>query len=146
MLDLGKDSPVIESNNSLVKWMEVGVVAPEAGVEPMGKGFEQLIIKGWCSKEVNDTSIMLTSCHSTKSCHSSVVQLLDEDSRTLPICIGDSKYGESSIIVLKSIGAQQQLSINVLYMLFESAALSIDVCKVLSEVVSLAVIYLLSLL
>ena len=59
---------------------------------------------------------------------------------------GISKYGESSIIVLKSIGAQQWLSINVLYMLFESAVLGIDICKVLSKVVSLTVVYLLSLL
>ena len=146
MLDLGEDSPVVKSNNGLVKWMEVSVVAPEAGTELVGKGLKQLIIKGWCSEEVDDISIMLASCHGTKSCHLSIVQLLDEDSRTLHICIGDSKYRESSIIVLKSIGAQQQLSINVSYMLFESVALGIDVCKVLSEVVSFAVIYLLSLL
>ena len=109
---------------------------------PPGK----LLCDSWCSKEVNDMSIMLTSCHGAKSCHSSIIQLLDEDNRTLPICIRDSKYGESSIIVPKSIRAQQQFSINVLYMLFESTALRIDICKVLSEVVSLAVIYLLSLL
>ena len=126
--------------------MEVSVVAPEVGAEPVGKGFEGLVIKGWCSKEVDDMSIMLTSCHSAKSHHLSIVQLLDEDSRTLPIWTRDSKYRESSIIVLKSIRAQQQLSINVSYMLFESTALSIDICEVLSEVVSLAVVYLLSLL
>ena len=129
-----------------MKWMEVSVVAPEAGAEPVGKGLEWSIIEGQCSKEVDDMSIMLASCHGAKSCHLSVIQLLDEDSRTLPICIGDSKYGESSIIVLKSIRAQQQFSINVSYTLFESAALGIDICKVLSEVVSLAVVYLLSLM
>ena len=145
-LDLDKESPLVKGNNGLVKWMEVSVVAPEVGAEPVGKGPKQLIIEGQCSEEVNDMSIMLTSCHGAKSHHSSIVQLLDEDSRTLPICIGDSKYRESSIMVLKFIGAQQQLSINVSYMLFESAALGIDICKVLSEVVSLTVIYLLSLL
>ena len=146
MLDLGEDPPVIEGDNSLLKWMEVSVVTPETGAEPVGKGFEWSIIEGQCSKEVNDMSIMLASCHGTKSCHLSVVQLLDEDSRTLPIWTSDSKYKESSIIVLKSIRAQQWLPINVLYMLFESTALSIDIHKVLSKVVSLAVVYLLSLL
>ena len=42
--------------------------------------------------------------------------------------------------------AQQQLSINVLYMLFESLTLHIDIGQVFSEVGSLAVIYGLSLL
>ena len=111
-----------------------------------GGGFEGPVVKGQCSEEVNDISIMLTSCHGTKSCHSSIIQLLDEHSRTLPIWTRDSKYRESSIIVLKSIRAQQQLSINVSYTLFESAALGIDVCEVFSEVVSLTVVYLLSLL
>ena len=91
MLDLGKDPPIVKGNDGLVKWMEVGVITPEAGVEPVGEWFQGLVIKGWCSEEVNDMSIMLTSCHGTKSCHSSIVQLLDEDSRTLPIYIGDSK-------------------------------------------------------
>ena len=118
MLDLNEDSPVIESEDGLLKWMEVGVVSSETGAEPVGKGLEGPVIEGWCSKEVNDTSIMLASCHGAKSHHSSIIQLLDEDSKTLPICIKDSKYGESSIIVLKSIRAQQWLSINVLYMLF----------------------------
>ena len=112
----------------------------------MGKGFEGPVIKGWCSEEVNDISIMLTSCHGAKSCDLSIIQLLDEDNRTLPIWTGDSEYGESSIIVLKSIRAQQQLSINVLYMLFKSATLGIDIHEVLSKVVSLTVVYLLSLL
>ena len=126
--------------------MEVGVVAPEMGTEPVGKGFEWSIVKGWCSKEVDDISIMLTSCHGTKSYHLSVVQLLDEDSRTVPIWTGDSKCGESSSIILISIGAQQWLSINILNMLFESLALGINVGEVSLEVVGLAVIYLLSLL
>ena len=65
--------------------MEVGVVTPEAGTEPVGEWLQGLVIKGWCSKELDDMSIMLTSCHGAKSCHLSVVQLLDEDSRTLPI-------------------------------------------------------------
>ena len=146
MLDLSKDAPVIEGNDGLLKQMEVGVVTPEVGAEPVREGFEGLVIKGWCSKEVDDMSIMLASCHGAKSCHLSVIQLLDEASRTLPIWTGDSKYGESSIIVLKSIRAQQWLSINVSYTLFESMALSIDVCKVFLEVVSLAVVYLLPLL
>ena len=145
-LDLGKDAPVIEGDDSLQKWMEVSVVSPETGVEPMREGFKGLVIEGWCRKEVSDMGIMLTSCHGVKSCHLSVVQLLDEYSRTLPIWTRDSKCRESSIIVLKSIGAQQQLSINVSNMLFESVALSIDICEVFSEVVSLAVVYLLSLL
>ena len=145
-LDLSKDTPVIKCDDGLLKWMKVSVVAPEVGTEPVGEGFKGPVIKGWCSKEVNDISIMLASCHGAKSCHSSVIQLLDEDSRTLPIWTGDSKYRESSIIVLKSIRAQQQLSINVLYTLFESMELSIDVCEVFSEVVSLTVVYLLSLL
>ena len=105
MLDLGEDSPVIESNDGLLKQMEVSVVTPETGMEPVGKGLEWLIVKGQCSKEVDNTSIMLASCHSTKSNHSSVIQLLDEDSRTVPIWTGDSKCGESSSIILISIGA-----------------------------------------
>ena len=91
MLDLSKDSPVIEGDNSLTKQMEVSVVAPEAGMEPVGEWFQGLVVEGQCSKELDNTSIMLASCHGAKSCHLSVVQLLDEDSRTLPICIGDSK-------------------------------------------------------
>ena len=126
--------------------MEVCVVAPEAGVEPVGKGFKGSIFKGWCSEEVDNTSIMLASCHGTKSCHSSIIQLLDEDSRTVPIWTRDSKCGESSSIILISIRAQQWLSINILNTLFESSALSIDIGKVLLEVVGLAVIYVLSLL
>ena len=126
--------------------MEVSVVAPEMGTEPVGKGFKWSIVKGQCSKEVDDMSIMLTSCHSAKSCHSSIIQLLDEDSRTVPIWTRDSKCGESSSIILISIRAQQQLSINILNMLFESSALGIDISKVSSEVVGLAVVYLLSLL
>ena len=122
------------------------MVTPETGVEPVGKGFKWSIVEGWCSEEVNDMSIMLASCHGTKSCHSSVIQLLDEDSRTVPIWTRDSKCGESSSIILISIGAQQQLSINILNMLFESSALSIDVGEVPLEVVGLAVVYLLSLL
>ena len=126
--------------------MEVSVVALEMGAEPVREGSKWLLIKGQCSEEVDDISIMLTSCHGAKSCHLSVIQLFDEDSRTLPIWTGDSKCRESSITVLKSIGAQQWLAINVLYTLFESAALGIDICKMFSEVVSLTVIYLLSLL
>ena len=138
--------PQVEGDDGLQKWMEVGVVAPEVGMESWGKGLKGSIIEGWCNKEVNDMSIMLASCHGTKSCHSFIIQLLDEDSRTVPIWTRDSKCGESSIIVLISIGAQQQLFINIAYMLFESLALGIDIHEVLSKVVSLAVIYLLSLL
>ena len=74
-----------------MKQMEVGVIAPEMGVEPVGEWFQGLLIEGQCSEEVDDTSIMLASCHGAKSHHLSVIQLLDEDSRTLPTCIGDSK-------------------------------------------------------
>ena len=126
--------------------MEVGIVAPELGTKPVGEGFEGPVIEGQCSEEVDDTSIMLTSCHGTKSCQLSVIQLLDKVSRTLPIWIRDSKYRESFIIVLKSIRAQQELSINVLYTLFESIVLSIDIYKVFSKVASLTVVYVLSLL
>ena len=68
-----------------MKWMEVSVVAPETGMEPVGKGFEWSIIEGQCSEEVDDMSIMLASCHGAKSHCSSVIQLLDEDSRTVPV-------------------------------------------------------------
>ena len=85
--------------------MEVGVVTPEAGMEPVGEGLKRLVVKGWCGKEVNNVSIMITSCSSTKSCHYAVVQLFDEDSRALPIQAGDSEGGEPPIVVLKSIGA-----------------------------------------
>ena len=146
LLDLGEDSPVVKSNDGLLKQMEVSVVTPEMGMEPVGKGFEWLIVEGWCSKEVNDATIILTSCHGTQSCHSSMFWLFDEDSRTVPIWTGDSKCGESSSIILISIRAQQQLSINILNTLFESLALGIDVGKVSPEVAGLAVVYLLSLL
>ena len=106
MLDLSEDAPVVKGNNGLLKQMEVSVVTPETGTEPVREGFEGPVIEGWCSEEVDDTSVMLTSCHDAKSCHLSIIQLLDEDSRTLPIWTRDSKYRESSIIVLKSIRAQ----------------------------------------
>ena len=50
MLDLGKDPLVIKGNDGLAERVEIGVIAPEAGVEPVGEGFEGLFIKGWCSK------------------------------------------------------------------------------------------------
>ena len=146
LLDLSKDPPVVNGNDGLLKQMEVGVVAPETGTEPVGKGFEWSIVKGQCSNEVDNMSIMLTSCHGTKSHHSSIIQLLDEDSRTVPIWTRDSKCGESSSIILISIGAQQWLSINILNTLFESLALGIDISEVSPEVAGLTVIYLLSLL
>ena len=90
-MDLSKDPPVVKGNDGLLKQMEVSVVTPEMGMEPVGKGFKWSIIKGQCSEEANDMSIMLASCHGAKSRHSSIIQLLDEDSRTLPICIKDSK-------------------------------------------------------
>ena len=48
--DLGKDPPVIKGDDGLVEGVEVGGVAPEAGMEPVREGFEGLFIKGWCSK------------------------------------------------------------------------------------------------
>ena len=69
--------------------MKVSVVTPEAGAEPVGEGLKGPVIKGQCSKEVNDMSIMLASCHGAKSHHLSIIQLLDEDSRTLPIWTRD---------------------------------------------------------
>ena len=81
------------------------MVAPEAGTEPVGEGLERLVVEGWCCKEVNNASIMLTSCSSAKSCHSAVIQLFDKDSRSLPIWAGDSEGGEPPIVVLESIGA-----------------------------------------
>ena len=104
-LDLSEDAPVIEHDDGLLEWVEVGVVTPEAGVEPVGKGFEGLVIEGWCEKGVNNASIMLTSCSGAKSCHSAIVQLFDEDSRALPIWARDSEGGEPPVVVLKSIGA-----------------------------------------
>ena len=49
-MDLGKDPPVVEGDNSLTEWVEVSVVAPETGTEPVGEGFKGLFIEGWCSK------------------------------------------------------------------------------------------------
>ena len=105
MLDLGEDAPVIKGNDGLQKQIEVSVVTPEVGMKLMGEGLERLAIEGWCGKEVNNVSIMLTSCSGAKSCHSPAIQLFDEDNRALPICARDCEGGEPPIIVLKSIGA-----------------------------------------
>ena len=105
MLDLSKDAPVIEHDDGLLKQMEVGVVAPEVGVEPMGEGLERSVVEGWCGKEVNNMSMMLTSCSSAESSHSAIIQLFDEDGRALPIWARDSEGREPPIVVLKSIGA-----------------------------------------
>ena len=85
--------------------MEVSVVTPEMGTEPVGEGLKRSVVKGWCSEEVNNASIMLTSCSGAKSHHSSIIQLLNEDSRALPIWLGDSEGREPPIHVLKSIRA-----------------------------------------
>ena len=105
MLDLSEDTPAVECDDSLLKQMEVSVVAPEVGAEPMGEGLKRSVIEGWCSEEVNNVSIMLTSCPSAKSCHSAIIQLFDEDRRALPIWARDSEGGEPPIVVLKSIRA-----------------------------------------
>ena len=73
LLGLSEDAPVVKGDDGLQKQMEVGVVTPEADVEPWGKGLKGLIVEGQCSKEVDDTSIMLASCHGTKSHHSSII-------------------------------------------------------------------------
>ena len=91
MLDLSKDPPVVEGDDGLMEGVEVSGVAPEVGMEPVREGFEGLFIQGRCSEQVDDMSIMLTSCHSAKSHHSSIIQLLDEDSRMVPIWTRDSK-------------------------------------------------------
>ena len=105
MLDLGKNSPIIEHDGSLLKQMEVGVVAPEMGVEPVGKGLKVLVLKKRCGEEVDDAGIMLASCPGSKSHHSAIVHLLDEDGWTLPIGTRNHEGGEPPIVVLKPIGA-----------------------------------------
>ena len=133
LVDIGKESPVIEVIDSVLEDGVCGSVTPEATMEPAGEQLHWLV-RGVVGSGIqfNDSCLFLPLCLTVESCHPSIVKLLDEASKSLgSIVEGDGEVWEMFSVLLISGWALAEVVVIVILLLLEGCEIGLKTLNLL---------------
>ena len=134
LVDVGKESPVIEVIDGVLEDGIHGSVAPEAMTEPAGEQLHWLV-RGVVRSGVqfNDSCLFLPFCLTVESCHPSIIELLDEASELFSSIIkGDGEVWEMFSVLLIPGQALAEIVIIVVLPLSEDREIGLETLDLLS--------------
>ena len=133
VMDIGEESPVIEVLDSILEDGVGCLIAPKASMEPGREGLHWLV-RGVVGGHIqlNDSCLLLSLSSAMKSCHPSIVELLDEAGESLgPIIKGNSEVWKVLLILLISRWTFAEVIVFVVHPLLKCCKIGFKVLDLL---------------
>ena len=132
-VDIGEESPVVEVVDGVLKDGIGCPVAPKVSTEPGREGLHRLVrgvVRGCV--QLNDSRLLLSLSSAMKSCHPSIVKLLDEAGELLgPVIKGNSEVWKALSILLISGRTFAEAIIFIVHPLLKCCKISLKVLDLL---------------